>query len=504
MQRESASTLAKNSIANVARGSAIALTAIVLPPFLTRMMAPSAYGAWLLVIQLSAVVGYLDFGIQTAIGRFVAHAAERRDAAHRDRILSTSLAALTGAGLIGIMCTAGLAAVLPYAFHQVPPALASQIRLALVLVGSSLAMGLPCSVFNGIFIGLQRYEIPAGIIAGTRIVSAVALVLVVRAGGSLQAMGLSTALINLASYAMQYIAYLHFAPRAQFSIALISRATGRELFSYCFSLSVWSFAMLLVSGLDVSLVGYFEFRKVAYYAVASTLITFLAGLQNAIFHVMIPATAVLQARAEFGQLGTRMISATRYGMFILLLTGLPLIFAARGILYIWVGPGYAAEGARILQILTVANMIRLSALPYAVTLIGTGQQRLVILTPLLEGISNLLASVIAGYFLGAIGVAIGTVVGGTVGLLGNFLHNMPRTREVEFRLADYLRDGLLRPGVCALPLIVALWPWRSSFDSRNYILLAIAAAITAFLLWNWGLIRSERERVRLWRCSLPL
>ena len=328
--------LAKNALANVARGSAAALVAVILPPFLTRLMSPDAYGAWLLVLQLSAFVGYLDFGIQTAIGRFVARAGEQGEIEHRDRIITTSSVALTAAGAVGIVVSVGLALLLPRIFHQVPPLLLGEVRVAFVLVGASLAVGLPCSVFNGIFIGIQRYEVPAAIIAGSRAVSAISLVLIVRHGGNLTQMGAAVAAVNLASYAMQYLMYRTIAPRVQFSTHLISRNAGRELFDYCLSLSIWSFAMLLVSGLDVSLVGYFEFDKLAYYAVAATLITFLAGLQNAVFHVLIPSAAVLQARGDSTQLGQMVVTATRYGTFILLLTGLPLILAARNILTLWV------------------------------------------------------------------------------------------------------------------------------------------------------------------------
>ncbi len=246
------------------------------------------------------------------------------------------------------------------------------------------------------------------------------LVLVVRLGGSLLAMGTSVATVNLMAYGLQYFAYRKIAPEVRFTRRLISGGTGRELFNYCLSLSIWSFAMLLVSGLDVSLVGYFQFEKVAYYSVAATLIVFLIGAQNALFNVMVPSTAVLQARGNSGRLGRLMITATRYGSFILLLTGLPLVFGAKSILAWWVGPEYAIQGARFLEVLAVANMIRLSALPYVMTLIGTGQQRLVTVTPLLEGVTNLGVSVLAAYFWGAIGVAVGTLVGGIVGVLGNF------------------------------------------------------------------------------------
>jgi O-antigen/teichoic acid export membrane protein len=499
MDRKEKFVLLKNVASNVVRGSAAAIVAVFLPPFLTRLMAPDAFGAWSLVLQLSAFVGYLDFGIQTAIGRFIAHTGESGDTEQRDRIVNTSLAVLAAAGALGVLGSVGLAILMPHVFRQVPQLLLADSRWALILVGSSLAVGLPCSLFNGIFVGLQRYEVPAAVIGGSRIIGAVFLVIIVKHSGSLAQMGAAVAAVNLASYGLQYLLYRKIAPRVRFSSQLVSRKAGRELFDYCLSLSVWSLGMLLVSGLDVALVGHFEFEKVAYYSVAATLIVFLAGVQNALFNVMIPSTAVMQARGNSVQLGRVMITATRYGSFILLLMGLPLILAAKGILNVWIGPRYAEQGARILELLTAANIIRLSAIPYAMTLIGTGQQRLVIITPLLEGVSNLVASVVCGFFLGAVGVALGTLFGAAVGIASNFIYNMRRTLEVEFRIGDYVRNGLLRPLVCTVPVVAIVLIFRfSSFSAPAVGYAAIGAAVmaTVLLLWRCGLLGAERERLR--------
>ncbi|HEY1214232.1 MAG TPA: oligosaccharide flippase family protein, partial [Bryobacteraceae bacterium] len=95
--------IAKNAIANLVRGGASALVAVLLPSFLTRSMSTEAFGAWSLVLQLSAYVSYLDFGIQTAIARFVAHSSERGEAEHRDRIVSTAMACLASSTCIGLL-----------------------------------------------------------------------------------------------------------------------------------------------------------------------------------------------------------------------------------------------------------------------------------------------------------------------------------------------------------------------------------------------------------------
>lgn len=499
--------LIKNALANVVRGSSAAIVAILLPPFLTRLMAADAYGAWCLVLQISAYVGYLDLGIQTAVGRFVARANETGDTEHKDRIVNTSLAGLSAAGLVGLCGIAIIAILMPRVFPQLPRDLVADARIALVLVGSSLAVGLPASVFNGIFIGLQRYEVPAAIIGGSRIAGGVLLVLVVRHGGGLARMGVVMSAVNLFSYVLQYLAYRKLTSKVQLSTRLVSRQTVRELFDYCLSLSIWSFAMLLVSGLDVLLVGYYQFEAVAYYAIAATLITFLAGLQNAVVGVMIPSTAVLHARRDFSGLGRGLITATRYGFFLLLLTGLPLLLAAKSLLTLWVGTSYAQHGALILQVLVAANIIRLSAAPYVMTLIGTGQQKLVTITPLLEGLCNLFASVIGGYLFGAMGVAIGTLVGSLAGIGGHFIYNMPRTSAIEFRISDYLRDGMLRPAICAIPLIACGIVFNGNVEfspALKYLVLIATLTATPVLIWCWGLVGSERDKLRMWRLAVQV
>jgi O-antigen/teichoic acid export membrane protein len=499
--------LAKNALANVVRGSSGAIVAILLPPFLTRLMSPDAFGAWCLVLQISAYVGYLDFGIQTAVSRFVASANETGDTEHKDRIVNTSLAGLSAAGLVGLFGITIIAILMPHVFPRLPRDLIADARIAMLLVGSSLAVGLPASVFNGIFVGLQRYEVPAAIIGSSRLTGGMLLVFVVKHGGGLARMGLAMAAVNLVSYGLQYLTYRKLTSTVRLSTRLVSRETVRELFGYCLSLSIWSFAMLLVSGLDVLLVGYYQFEAVAYYAVAATLITFLAGLQNAVVGVMVPSTAALHARGDFGGLGRGLITATRYGFFLLLLTGLPLLLAAKGVLTLWVGASYAEHGARILRVLVAANIIRLSAGPYVMTLIGTGQQRLVTITPLLEGFCNLFASIIGGYLFGALGVAIGTLVGSLAGIGGHFAYNMPRTRAIEFRISDYLRDGMLRPAICAIPLIACaiVFNWNGEFaPAVKYLGLTATVIATVLLIWCWGLVGSEREKLRMWRLAVQV
>lgn len=481
------------------RGGAAAVVAIAVPPFLTRAMSSDAFGCWALVLQLSAYVGYLDFGIQTAVSRFVAQSTERRDFKQRNRIISTAALILAISGVLGIFVMLVFVSLLQGFFHQIPEPLVNQTRVALLLVSVSLAIGLPASIFNGIFVGLQRNEIPAFSIGLSRILGAVLQVAIVGHGGNLDAMAVGLAAANLFSYILQYCMYKKLTFGFKFSRRFISFRAVRDLSEYCVSLTVWSFAMLLVGGLDLVLVGAFQFKATAYYAVATSLVAFIIGLQNAVFNAMLSPSAVLNARGDKVGLGRMVVTATRYGVFLLFATGLPLIFFAHPILRLWVGEKYAEPGAVLLQILVIANIIRLSATPYATALLGSGQQRLVIVTPLLEGITNLIASFIGGLLFGAIGVAWGTFVGAVIGIAGNFAYNMRRTTEIHFRIRDYVLDGLLRPCACVVPLtVVGVFLARSQIlDLPGYLALAGAAICTVFVFWRYGLVGTERETLRI-------
>jgi O-antigen/teichoic acid export membrane protein len=428
----------------------------------------------------------------------VAHCNERQDWEHRNRVVTTSFALLGALAVFALLGVTAVAVFLGHFFRQVPVSLLPGMRMALLLVGGSLALGLPASVFNAIFIGLQRNEIPAAVIAARSLGTAALLVWVVAHGGSFVTMAMALSAVNLLSYVAQYALYKFLAGGGQIRRSGLSRDAAWEIVDYCKSLTVWSFAMLLVNGLDLVLVGLFQFSAVPYFAVASTLVTFIAGIQNAIFTAMIPATAVLHARSDAQALGRMIITATRYGMFILLLSGFPLLFAPLPILTFWVGSSYAVHSAVMLQVLVVANVIRLSATPYVVTLIGTGEQRKIILPPLLEGMANLVVSLAAGYMWGALGVAIGTLAGSFVSVAGHWFYNMPRTTTARFDREVYFRDTLLRPILCFLPLV--LFGVIANLRLANghlakAVLLVLTIGFTMLLTWHLGLMSSERQKL---------
>jgi O-antigen/teichoic acid export membrane protein len=267
----------KNAIANLSRGGAAGIVALLLPPLLIRHMAAADYAAWVLVLQCASYANYLDFGLQTAVGRYIAYAIAKRDTEQCNAIFSTSFAALLVIAALSVLLLLGLIGFLHVLFPIIPTQEIPKMQWALLVLGVSLALGFPASAWCGVFIGLQRYDIPALTIGGARLLSAIGVVIVVLIGRSLVMMATVTALVGLGSYAVQFAAMRKVAPDIGFDARLVRRPVARELMSYCSGLTVMSFSMLLITGFDLILVARFQFNALIPYSVSATVTAFISS-----------------------------------------------------------------------------------------------------------------------------------------------------------------------------------------------------------------------------------
>ena len=88
-------TLSRNAAIGLVRVAVSSLVALVLPAYLTHRLPVATYGAWVLILQLSAYVSFLDLGIQTGVSKFVSEYEARGDEAGAGRYASAGFARTT-------------------------------------------------------------------------------------------------------------------------------------------------------------------------------------------------------------------------------------------------------------------------------------------------------------------------------------------------------------------------------------------------------------------------
>ena len=488
----------KNAAANLVRGGATAAVALVLPRFLARSLDAEHFSAWSLILQIAAYASYLDFGLQLAVARFIAQALELGEEERQARVVNTALVLLSALAVLGFFVLGLAIAFLPHLFRGISMGLIPDFRTAALVLSLSACLLLPLSTYTGVLIGARRNEIPALAIGGSRVVGALAAIAVAHTTQSLALLALSVALPNLAGGVLQ-MAAVHWLTKASHArVRHVSKQVAQELLRFCTGLAVWSFAMLFISGLDVSIVAHFQFAAVGFYSLAATLITFLAGLTNAALSAIMAPVAALHARGESRKIAGIVITTTRLTVGVNCAITAIIFLCGENLLNAWVGPIYAAKALPVVKVLAAAQTIRLALAPYSVMLISIGEQNKNIAGAVCEAVLNFGASICGMVLFGPIGVAWGTFAGAVCGALWLLLRIMRTVTEVRVSADDFLRRAVLPALVPLLPWLLLLCLRRLQQTARNpaFTVLAVALVVLsagAFVRRTFSQKRSQQS-----------
>jgi O-antigen/teichoic acid export membrane protein len=489
----------QGSASNLVRMLLSMLVSLVLPPFLVHRMAPAEYSAWVLILQLSGYVYMLDLGVQTAIGKFVAEydAKDDREASHH--LISTSFTILAVAAVIASAAIVVMAWGVPQFFRQMPATLVPQVRISLLAVGLSTAVTLPFGVFLSTFTGLQQYVFPTIIATVSRVGTAVGLVVLLLMHGGLVQLAMLWGAFNLATAAMQFFGWRRLVKaRVDFSFLVFHRRSAIQLAKYGSVMSIWTVAMLFISGLDIVIVGHYQYKDTGFYAIASGAANFMLALISSIFGPLVPAVSSMQAGTTSRRIGEICIRMTRYCGSLLLLLGLPLIFGSYPLLSLWVGKRYAAQSALYLQVLVLGNVARQLVLPYSLVVVATGKQHLATIAGVAEAVVNIVVSIWLVQRIGAVGVAVGTLVGAFVSFSVHLLVSMRHTQPtILIPRTRFLLQGVSRALLIATPSLFLYPFWRKlNMLPAPPGVLAIWIAATAAIAWWVTLTAADRGELR--------
>jgi|HubBroStandDraft_6_1064221.scaffolds.fasta_scaffold32355_4 O-antigen/teichoic acid export membrane protein len=486
----------QGSVANLIRVLLSMLVSLVLPPFLVHHMAPAEYSAWVLILQLSAYVNLLDFGLQTAIGKYVAEyeASGDREASHH--LVSTSFTILAVAAAIACGALAAMVWSVPRLFHQMPPGLVGDVRIALLAVGLSTAVALPFGIFLSTFTGLQRYVFPTIVATVSRVGTAATLILLLLLHRGLVQLALAMAGFNVATAITQFIGWRRFVKeRVGFSFLSFHRTSAVRLAKYGSVLSIWTLAMFFISGLDIVIVGHYHYADTGFYSVASGAANFMLVLVSSVFGPLVPAVSSMQSSSTPARIGNLCVKTTRYCVLLLCLLGLPLFFGAYPLLSLWVTKRYAVQSALYLEVLVLGNVVRQLAFPYILVVVATGKQHLATVGGIVEAGVNVALSIWLVQKIGTVGVALGTLGGAFVGFAMHMLVSIPRTQASIFiRRSRFLLQGILRPLLVVAPIVFLFPCWRRlTMLPADPAVLALWAAATAAIAW-WAVLTTEDRR----------
>jgi O-antigen/teichoic acid export membrane protein len=311
----------------------------------------------------------------------------------------------------------------------------------------------------------------------------------------LAVMGILVAVANVTTGFLQFEAWRRWGRRICLSLRGLEPSVMRQIVIYCSSLAVWTAGMLLISGLDLTIVGRYDFTQTAFYSVAIQPTNFIIAMVGAALAPLVSTTSALSVHRSPRQMGALLSRMTRYASLLLACFAIPLLVGGYWTLRAWVGPVYAAHAVGYLRILVLANCLRNIGVPYASMLVATDNQRIAIFGAVAEAVINLTSSVYLARHVGAIGVAYGTLIGSFVSVGVHFGLNMHYTMS-QFTISRLrlLFTGVVRPGVLLIPSLLLLPRWWTSsspvFSPQIWLIWALSSVLLA---WFVGLNRDERS-----------
>ena len=220
----------------------------------------------------------------------------------------------------------------------------------------------------------------------------------------------------------------------------------------------------------------------------------LVGVQLAVLQPLVAISAHHHSQQKDKLLGDLLIEATRANSLLCALCLLPFYIAGKPLLSLWVGSDFGAQTVTVVQILLLGVYARQTLAPFATILLGTGEQRLVIMTVVYEGVTKLAVSIALGLWIGPIGVALGTLAGGLVCVASNMWLNFPRVRGFKADARSFMLRGIVEPAAVLLPIVAVAVIERGTQAPLGFTAYAIATAVA--VLAAAVMARPSLERLR--------
>jgi O-antigen/teichoic acid export membrane protein len=365
-------TVQRNVVANFVSNGWAALTAVVAIPIYIKLLGVEAWGVIGIFVSLQTICVVLDFGLSTTLSREMARLSTQTDKTQEMHNLVRTLEYIYWS--IGALIGISVIALAPFIAsrwvqtHQLPPA---TIRDALTLMGVTLLLQWPFSLYFGGLMGLQRQVLLASINVGIATLRSVGAVLILwKVAPTLQAFFTWLVGIALLQTCLAAISFWRSLPKTDIVPSFQSKLL-RDTWRFTAGVSGITVMSVILAQMDkVILSKLLSLEMFGYYILAGTVATSIYLLTLPVYSALYPRFTQLvslgdeDALRELYHHGCQLMSA------LILPVSLTLAFFSREVIFLWTGTAATVEHTHLLlSILVIGTGLNgLMHLPYALQL----------------------------------------------------------------------------------------------------------------------------------------
>jgi len=496
----SARRLALGTVLRAINLAATAFASLLVMPFVVHSLGDRLYGLWALVGTFIGYYGLLDLGLTSAVNRYMAAALGSGDAVQSNRVFNTAVRLFVGIGVAVLAASAAAAGAAPWVTRNAADAsLFGRVVLAL---GVNLALSFPVRVFIGTLNAHLRFEITAALDLLTLVVRTSLTVAVLLAGFKLLALALATLAASLPAMVL-YVYFTHKnLPFLNLDRAYWSRPIARSLFAYSSFSFVAGVADILRFRVDgLVLAGFLNLAAVTHFSIASTMADYFIALVTAFTGVLGSVFSRQDGARDLGAIRRTLFFATKLSVILSTFIAFGLLAWGRAFIERWMGPGYV-DAYPVLVVLTLGMMFALWQAPSVALLYGTSKHKFYALSNTVEGVANLVLSLLLVRRYGMIGVALGTVI--PMSVIKLLIQPVYVCRVSGIAYWSYIGRTARTIGAALVSLAIPAWVSirYAAPDYKSLVAVGVASAILyAVPLWFFGLTSEEADS--LGRAVIP-
>ncbi|MET0109293.1 MAG: oligosaccharide flippase family protein [Candidatus Thiodiazotropha sp.] len=473
--------LFKNIFSNWANLGVNIVISFFLAPFIVHKLGNIYYGVWVIVIQFTGYLYLLDFGVRESIIRYVSKYKTQRNIDELNEVLSSGLILYGGIAVLCLLISIIFSYSYPYIF-EVDNVDISTISIVVIICGLTIAQTVAFNVFNGILMGLQRYDIfnKIGIIFA--FVRLGLILYFLNLGYGIIALSLIQLIIGLANNLSIYFYSKHLLEKNnipfRYSRTPIKTKlpTLKKLYNYSVYVLINNLGQKAIFYTDALVIGAFSsVVSVTFYAIAGNLIEYLRRLIMMSNSVLNPVASELEASRKTENIDSLIINGSKLSL--LLALPICIVFFLLGDMFIgiWMGEEYVERSSIVLYILAFSTLIAVPHTTISSILYGINKHKIIANLRIYEAVSNLALSMVLVHYLGIAGVALGTAIPQALFMV--ILLPILTKREVNFDFKIYLQNVYLLPFLASLPFAGSIY-----YISTNY------ATDSMIIFFTWILV----------------
>jgi len=451
--------------------------AFFVSPILVNQLGDESYGIWVIIVSLTGYFTVLDFGVNTAIVRFISKYTALKDYKKAIETYSSSFALFSIIGAVVVIITAVFAVFFKDVF-EIKSFSREYLYIVFFIVGVDLALNLVFSVLMGTLRGLQRFFEINVISMTVSLTKNILLVYLLYQGYSLMMLAALQVSASIIKFSLQYLYIRKNYSFLKFKTTSINKETLKSLYNY----SVYSFLIAIATKVlfftDSIVIGsLINVSQVTYYAIPAMIVEYLEKLIWAIVSVLIPIISSQEAVGQCNKNQQLYLVGTKYTLMLLSPIIFVLYLVGDDFIGMWMGGNYAVPSGNVLCILLAGHAFFLSQLIAHGILKGISKHKVLAFILCGEAVLNLGVSVVLAPHFGVQGVALGTAI--PLFIVNAFLLPYYTCKELGINYFNYLFKGILQPFIYLLIPLFIFYYLQISVSS--YLELIIFSAIVAMV-----------------------